>query len=184
MLDVCMVIYLDDILIYFNDSTSPKLHVKEVFQQLQLHNLFTQEDKCEFHQTIVEFLGYILSLEDLTMGEEKVKGIQDWPEPWKVQDIQAFLSFTNFYQCFIHNYSRITIPLTRLTHKGMPWDFSQDCRQAFKSLKKAFTMAPILMHWLPDCPLLVETDASNYALTAILSLQTSDGKIHPIAFHS
>ena len=147
-------------------------------------NLYAREDKCSFHQTSVEYLGYILSPEGLTMAEDKVKCIMEWPEPRKVKDIQSFLGFANFYRCFINNYSAITIPLTRLTRKGLPWNFTEDCRESFNKLKQAFTSAPILTHWTPDCPLIVETDASDYALAAILSQYTSDGELHPVAFHS
>jgi len=118
------------------------------------------------------------------MAEDKVKCILEWPEPRKVKDIQSFLGFANFYRCFINNYSAITIPLTRLTRKGLPWNFTEDCRESFNKLKQAFTSAPILTHWTPDCPLIVETDASDYALAAILSQYTSDGELHPVAFHS
>jgi RNase H-like domain found in reverse transcriptase len=118
------------------------------------------------------------------MSDEKVKATQAWPEPRKVRDIQSFLRFTNFYRRFIHDYSRITVPLTCLTHKGTPWHFIDECRRAFDMLKKAFTTAPVLTHWIPDAPLIVETDASDYALAAILSLRTSDGELHPVAFHS
>jgi RNase H-like domain found in reverse transcriptase len=118
------------------------------------------------------------------MSDRKVKAIQDWPEPRKVRDIQSFLGFANFYRRFIHDYSRITVPLTRLTRKGTPWYFSDVCHCAFDTLKKAFATAPVLTHWIPDAPLIVETDASDYAVAVILSLQTSDGELHPVAFHS
>src|SRR3979490_2697947 len=118
------------------------------------------------------------------MAEDKVKCILEWPEPQKVQDIQSFLGFANFYRHFINNYSIITIPLTRLTQKGLPWNFTEDCRESFNKLKQAFTSAPILTHWTPDCPLIVETDVYDYALAAILSQYTSDGELHPVAFHS
>ena len=120
----------------------------------------------------------------LTMADEKVKIIQEWPEPRKIKDIQSFLGFPNFYRRFIHNYSEITVPLTRLTRKGTTWNFTQECHSAFELLKKAFTSAPILTHWIPDQPLVVETDTSNYALAAILSMYSPDGEPHPIAFHS
>jgi len=94
------------------------------------------------------------------------------------------LGFANFYRCFIFNYSDIVIPLTRLTRKDTPWNFDNKCRKAIKTLKQAFTSAPILMHWVPDAQLVVETDALDYALTAILSIMTKDNEIHPIAFHS
>ena len=103
------------------------------------------------------------------MDNEKIRVIQEWPEPRKVKDIQSFLGFTNFYRRFITNYLAITVPLTRLTCKGTPWVFSDKCQKSFETLKKAFTTAPILAHWLPDAPLIIETDASDYALGAILS---------------
>ena len=65
------------------------------------------------------------------MDKEKVKVIQDWPEPQKVKDIQSFLGFANFYRRFIHDYSNIVVPLTCLTQKNTPWNFSTDCQQAF-----------------------------------------------------
>jgi RNase H-like domain found in reverse transcriptase len=132
----------------------------------------------------VEFLGYMLSADGLTMSEEKVQTIWDWPEPWKVKDVQSFLGFFNFYRHFIHNYSDIMVPLTRLTRKGIPWDFTEDFRKSFEFLKKAFTSSPILSHWVPNQPLVVETNASDYALGAILSKFDASGELHPVAFHS
>src|SRR5882672_11084668 len=120
----------------------------------------------------------------LTMDLYKVQIIQDWLEPQKVKDVQSFLGFTNFYCHFIYGYSKITIPLTHLTHKGTTWHFSDECHSAFEALKKAFTTAPVLTHWIPDTQITVETDASNYALAAVLSITTPTGKLHPIAFHS
>ena len=118
------------------------------------------------------------------MAESKVKAILDWPEPRKVRDIQSFLGFANFYRRFIPNYSEIVLPLTRLTRKSVPWNFSEECRKSFNALKQAFTTAPVLHHWMPDRPLTVETDASDYAIAGILSLTTESGELHPIAFHS
>ncbi len=118
------------------------------------------------------------------MSEDKVKAILDWPVPWKVKDIQSFLGFANFYHHFIHEYSDIIIPLTHLTCKGTPWKFNVKCMATFNALKQAFTHAPILTHWVPDWQLVVETDASNYAIAAILSIYLEDGKIHPITFLS
>jgi len=118
------------------------------------------------------------------MSDAKVKTIQEWPEPKKVKDIQSFLGFANFYRRFIFNYSDIVIPLTHLTRKDTPWNFDENCKNAFNTLKKAFTSAPILTHWVPDTQLVVETDASDYALAAILSIMTKNSEIHPVAFHS
>jgi len=118
------------------------------------------------------------------MSDAKVKTIQEWPEPKKVKDIQSFLGFANFYRRFIFNYSDIVILLTRLTRKDTPWNLDDKYRKAFNTLKQAFTSTPILTHWVPDTQLIVETDASDYTLTAILSIITKDNDLHPVVFHS
>ena len=184
LLDVCIVVYLDDILIYSQDIKSHQRHVCEVLRRLRKHNLFAKPEKCEFHTTATEYLGFCLSPNGLSMSANKVKAISDWPEPRKVKDIQSFLGFVNFYCRFIHNYSDIVVPLTRLTRKDTPWDFSSACHSAFNLLKKAFTSAPILTHWVPDAPLMVETDASDYAIAGILSITGPDSELRPVAYYS
>jgi len=184
LLDVCVMIYLDDILIYLNNMSEHHWHVKEVLKHLHKAGLYAKAEKCEFHSESVEYLGYILSPSGLTMSDDKVKIIQDWLEPKKVKDIQFFLGFTNFYRWFIFNYLDIVIPLTHLTQKDIPWKFDSSCHEAFNSLKKAFIFAPILTYWIPDAQLIVETDALDYALTAILSIVNKDNEVHPVAFHS
>jgi len=184
LLDVCIVVYLDDILIYSNDITQHQRYVKEVLKRLQKAGLYAKAEKCKFHLDSIEYLGYVLSPSGLTMSDAKVKTIQEWPEPKKVKDIQSFLGFTNFYRHFIFNCSDIVILLTHLTRKDTPWNFDNNCRKAFNTLKQAFTSASILTHWVPDAQLIMETDASDYALTAILSIITEDNEIHPVAFHS
>ena len=119
------------------------------------------------------------------MAADKVQVIQDWPEPQKIKDIQFFLGFANFYRHFIPHYSDIAVLLTHLTCKGSAWDFSDECRSAFSMLKKAFTTAPVLTHWIPGSPLIIEMDMSDYTLTTILStVSPMDNEVHPIAFHS
>ena len=98
MLDVSVLAYLDDILIYSDNLDDHRKHVKEVLRQLRLHGLYARSDKCEFHKTQVEFLGFILSNEGLSMSPDKVKTIIEWPEPRRVRDVQSFLGFANFYQ--------------------------------------------------------------------------------------
>ena len=118
------------------------------------------------------------------MDPAKIQVILDWPEPRQVKDVQSFLGFANFYRRFIYNFSDLTVPLTRLTRKDTPWSFGDAQRSAFNALKEAFTSAPVLTHWIPDRPIIIETDASDYALAAILSIQLENGEIHPVAFHS
>ena len=183
LLDVHVIIYLNDILIYSDDPAQHTEHVCEVLRRLHKHGLFARPDKCHFSADTIEYLGFILTKDGLKMDSAKVQIIQDWPEPHKLKDIQSFLGFANFYRRFISDYSDIVVPLTQLTHKGTPWNFTNAARKSFEALKSAFTTAPILTHWLPNKPLIVETNASNYTLGAILSMQTNSGEIHPVAFH-
>jgi hypothetical protein len=132
----------------------------------------------------MEYLGYLLSPDGLTMSNKKVQAIIDWLEPWKVKDIQSFLAFANFYRRFIYNYLDIVVLLARLTHKAAPWNFVDECWKSFETLKKAFTTAPILMHWMLNVPLIVEMDASDYAIAGILSIVCLDSEIHPVVFYS
>src|SRR6266705_584684 len=168
LLDVSLVVYLDDILTYSEDLASHQEHVHEVLRRLWKHSLYANPKKCKFHTDTTEYLGYILSPAGLNMSTEKLKAIQDWPKPCKVKDVQSFLGFANFYWCFIHKYSDIVVPLTYLTCKVTPWVFSDDCRSAFHLLNDAFMSAPILTHWVPNAPLIVETDASDYTISGIL----------------
>jgi len=146
LLDVYVMIYLDDILIYSNNMLEHHQHVKEVLKCLHKAGLYIKAEKCKFHFKSVEYLGYILSFSSLIMFDNKVKIIQDWPKPKKVKDIQSLLDFANFYHWFIFNYLDIIILLAHLTQKNISWKFNSSCHDAFNSLKKAFTSVPILTH--------------------------------------
>ena len=97
LLDVCIVIYLDDILIYSNNMSKHHQHIKEVLKCLYKAGLYAKVEKYEFYSELVKYLGYILSSSGLTISDDKVKIIQDWLKPKKVKNIQSFLGFTNFY---------------------------------------------------------------------------------------
>ena len=123
MIEINVIVYLDDILVYSDDLTEHKHHVQEVLQRLRANSLFAHVDKCKFHITSCEYLGYMLSPDGLMRAQNKVQIIQDWPEPHTVKVIQSFLGFANFYHHFIYEYSRIIILLTNLTCKNVPWNF-------------------------------------------------------------
>ena len=184
MLDVCVIVYLDDILIYSDNPELHRKHVREVLRCLQENSLYARANKCNFYEDTVKYLGYILSPMGLTMDPVKVQTIQDWPEPRKVKDVQSFLGFANFYHRFIHKYSEIVVPLRQLTWKDLKWNFSDACCDAFNKLKTAFLSAPVLTHQILSAPMTVETDVSNYAMAVILSITLPNGEIHPVAFHS
>jgi len=112
MLDVCVVIYLDNILIYLENLDNHQKYVKEILGQLKGNRLYVSLEKREFHRDQVEFLNYILSLEGLQMDEDKVQVICEWLNLYQLKDVQSFLGFANFYRRFIRNYSELTVPLT------------------------------------------------------------------------
>jgi len=95
----------------------------------------------------------------------------------------VFLGFANFYRRFIHNYSELAVSLTHLTKKNSIWDWTTECQDAFDVLKGAFITALVLTHWDPEAPITIETNASDHALAAILSIHVK-GDIHPVVFHS
>ncbi|KAJ8507721.1 hypothetical protein ONZ45_g9939 [Pleurotus djamor] len=132
LIDKCVIVYLDDILIYSDSLEEHKKTVKEVLRRLRANKLYAK--------------GYILSPDGLKMSEDKIKVIQDWPKPRKVKDVQSFLG------------------------KGVKWKFNPASKAAFEKLKHR--------------PMVIETDASDYALGAIFAIYTDDGKIHPVVFHS
>ena len=184
-LDIYVIVYIDDILIYSENEQIHTMHVSSVFEVLRKHRLFCKLSKCEFHVNRVEFLGVMLTPFGLSMAERKVKAVQDWPQPQKLKDIQCFLGFANFYRRFINQFSRIVAPITRLLRKNVVFEWSREADESFRFLKKAFTSAPVLTHPNPEEPFIVEADASEVAIGAILSQRDSrTGQLHPVAFMS
>jgi len=182
-LDHFVIIYLDDILIYSDSLEDHTEHVKLVLSILRKHGLYAKLEKSSFHQTQVEYLGFIISPSGITMDPSKTSTIKAWPTPLSVKDIQSFLGFANFYRRFIPNFSKLALPLTSLTKKSTTFLWTSAAQQAFDSLKEIFTSAPILIHPDTSKPFYLETDASGYALAGILS-QTHAGNLHPISYWS
>jgi len=185
MLDVVVLAYMDDILVYADTEEGHDRTVKEVLKRLQNNGLAVAPEKCVWKATEVEFLGYIIGRNGIRMAEDKVQAVLDWKTPESLTEVQSFLGFANFYRRFIQNFSRVARPLTELTKKevGKEWAWNQQAESAFQELKHHFTMAPILAHFDPRKPILVETDASDFALGDVLSQRSKEGRLHPIAFH-
>jgi hypothetical protein len=186
-LDQFVVIYLDDILIYSQDITSHINHINTVLSKLRKFNLYAKLEKCEFHKPSIEFLGYIVSAQGLSMSPEKIQSILDWKAPTTVTAVQSYLGFCNFYRKFINNYSALAKPLTDLTKKSIPFKWTSATDEAFNNLKVAITAAPVLKHVDPSLPFILETDASDFALGSVLSQPDShqqNAALHPVAFFS
>ncbi|XP_073529630.1 uncharacterized protein [Phyllobates terribilis] len=180
-----MVIYLDDILIFSNSVEEHQTHVRQVLQWLRENSLYIKLEKCEFHQEEIQFLGYVISPQGLRMDAKKMQAITEWPIPKNVKEVQHFLGFANFYRCFVKNFSEIVAPITQLTKKGAKFIWTPQAQGAFFCFKMKFTTAPILHHPDPELAFIVEVDASDCAVGAILSQRTGEKKLlHPCAFFS
>jgi hypothetical protein len=202
LVDVTCIVYLDDILIYSNTEEEHIGHVREVLERLRQNKLFVKLSKCEFHTSRTEFLGYIVSPEGITIDPERVKTIQEWPEPKTIREIRVFIGFMSYYRRFICKFSKKAVPLIILTQKGpggargghaqrkeesQPLDIGEEGRKSFKILKEAFLKVPILAHYDPDRQTKVETDASGGAMSGIISQLCPQGEKkvwRPVDFYS
>ncbi|MBW0499957.1 hypothetical protein O181_039672 [Austropuccinia psidii MF-1] len=183
LLDIYVVVYLDDIMVFSKSEEEHFTHVYTVLSRLRANNLFSKASKCLFHVSSVEYLYYVVSSEVLKIDQEKVQQILNWPPPRKLKALQSFLGFANFYCHFIKNYSKNICSLTSFLKKDSCFPLNEEALRQFHQLKEAFTISPILSHFDPYLPTILEIDASDYALGAVLS-QTSDSGKHPIAFDS
>lgn len=118
------------------------------------------------------------------MHPSKVTLVLDLPIPKTIKQLQSFLGFANFYRRFISGYFAMALPLTTLTKKGATFNWSDTAHGAFNAMKAAFTIAPILQHFDPSQKVVLETDASDYAIGCVMSQPDSDNVLHPFAYHS
>ncbi|XDV33933.1 hypothetical protein PO909_004169 [Leuciscus waleckii] len=185
MVDQFIYVYLDDILIFSSSLQEHVQHVRRVLQRLLENGLFVKAEKCEFHAQSVSFLGYIISSEGVRMDPEKVKAVVEWPIPDSRKALQRFLGFANFYRRFIRNFSQLAAPLTALTSPRTTFRWSDAAEAAFTKLKDRFVSAPILIAPDSSRQFVVEVDASEVGVGAVLSQRSStDEKMHPCAFLS
>ena len=179
-----VVVYIDDIMIFTKGSLAEhQAKVKEVLQHLHDNDLFAHPEKCSFDKTEVEYLGMFVNRDGIRMDDSKVKAIMDWPALTTLRGVCSFLGLANFYCHFIKDYATLAKPLTDLTQKDKAFTWGSAEANAFASLKTRFTTTPILAYPDNDCQFRLETDASDFATGAVLSI-LKDNKWHPIAFSS
>jgi hypothetical protein len=193
-LDEFCVVYLDDILIYSKDAEEHTKHIRLVLERLRKYALYANRKKCHFCTDSVEFLGFVVSNKGVSMDPRRVDTVAAWPQPTTFREVQQFLGFANFYRRFIQGYSRIAKPLTSLLkgsvngRKPGRLELDDEAAEAFRTLCAAFTRAPVLVHYDPAAPIKVETDASNFACSGILSqlqsIRDENPQWHPVAFWS
>ena len=185
MIDLGLLVYMDDLLVYAKTEPEHNEIVREVLRRLQTNGLAVSAEKCVWRVAEVEFLGYIIGRDGIKMSAEKVEAVLEWKSPSSLTEVQSFLGFANFYRRFIQNYSQVARPLTELTKSSAKdWKWTDEAETAFNELKSRFTCAPILAHYDPQKPVIVETDASDFALGAVLSQRDGENRLHPVAFHS
>lgn len=185
MLNLFVFVYLDDILIFSKSKKEHILHVRQVLQRLLENQLFVKAEKCDFHQSSVSFLGFIIDTGGIRMDPSKVNAVMNWPVPSDRKQLQRFLGFANFYRRFIRNYSSVAAPLHALTSLFSKFQWNQQADEAFRDLKQRFASAPILTLPDPKLQFIVEVDASSVGVGGILSQRNpEDNKVHPCAFFS
>ncbi|GJP58278.1 hypothetical protein CLOP_g22985 [Closterium sp. NIES-67] len=183
LLDKCVIIYMDDILIY---SKTREQHLKDleaVFQRLQQHRLITKGSKCEFLKQELEFLGHVISTEGIRIDPKKLWAIQEWKPPTNLQQLQSFLGFVNYVRRFIPNMAGLTGPLTDLLQKGTFYEWEEKQQAAFEALKNLLMSPPVLRIADPERPFEVIIDASDIAIEAVLMQDFGNG-LQPIAYES
>ena len=176
--------FLDDTIVYPETLEEYIVHVRQVLQRLSEAGLHLNPRKCEFHQTETMYLGLVIGRDGARMQPEMVQAIQGWKPPNILTDVRSFLGFANYYRRFIHGFSSTVKPLTELTKKDRRFHWDKDQQLSFEELKQRFTSAPILAHFDFDRDVIVETDASDYVSTGVLSQYGEDGILHPVALFS
>ncbi|KAJ7997424.1 hypothetical protein DPEC_G00228830 [Dallia pectoralis] len=179
-------VYIDDILVYSDNRTDHVLLVRRVLDRLRSHDLYAKLEKCLFFQRAVSFLGFHITTRGVEMEVDRVAAVRNWPVPTTVKAVQRVIGFANFYRRFIKNFGKVAAPITSLL-KGGPsrirW--SNEADRAFGTLKMLFTSAPVLAHPDPSLPFIVEVDASEVGIGAILSQRSgTPPKVRPCAFYS
>lgn len=176
---ICLV-YMDDIIIY---STSLQEHLdslKQVFDRLISYNMKIQLDKSEFLQKTVEFLGHVVTPEGIKPNPKKLQAIKNFKIPNTPKEIKSFLGLVGYYRKFIKNFAKITKPLTNCLKKNVKIIHDKPFLISFNLCKNILMNDPILQHPDFEKPFILTTDASDYAIGAILS-QGSIGTDLPIA---
>ena len=161
-------------------SKTPEDHLKHlglVLQAFRDQNFYCRVQKCKFALKSVPFLGHIVSEEGISLHPKKAKVVQDWATPANVAEMRSFLGLAQYFSRFIAGYATLTVTLTNLLRKNVPWNWNGACQHAFDTVKHALIHAPALVLPNPDLPYEVVTDACQTGVGAVLLQQ---GK--PVAF--
>ncbi|WVZ75658.1 hypothetical protein U9M48_023693 [Paspalum notatum var. saurae] len=167
-LDKFVVVFIDDVLIYSKNEKEHEEHLRIVLTRHREHKLYAKFSKCAFWLKEVSFLGHILSEKGVAVDPSKVEDVLNWKQSETVTEIWSFLSLVGYYRRFIKDFSKTAKPMTSLIKKNAKYMWSPNCEEAFQTLKKLLTSAPVLAQ--PDVtkPFDVYCDASGNGLSCVL----------------
>jgi hypothetical protein len=175
--------YIDDLMVYSDSFEDHLSHMQKVFDRLTVANIKLKASKCCFAQNEVVYLGFNISEAGVAPDPAKILAIVKFELPKNVTDLRSFLGLCNYYRRFIPQYAHLAKPLYDLVGKDSPWNMDYKAVKVFQELKTLLTKSPILR--LPDFSkkFILQTDASNHAMGAVLS-QIFDGEEHPVLYLS
>ncbi|GFV15944.1 retrovirus-related Pol polyprotein from transposon 17.6 [Trichonephila clavipes] len=158
-------------------------NIRKVLSKLRDANLKLNPSKCKFFQKEVNYLGHIISAEGVRTDPEKVSAVKNWKRPENLRELRSFLGLCTYYRKFVKGFSNIARPLHKLTESKQKFQWTKECEDSFLQLKEALTSSPILIYPQPDKPFILDTDASNESVGAVLS-QEIDGQERVVAYWS
>ena len=177
------LVYLDDIIVFSSSIEQHAERLSNVLSRLKSANLFVQLSKCEFAVTEVEYLGHIVTNKGIRPDPKKISAIKDYPSPTSVRDVRAFLGLVGYYRRFIKDFAEIAKPLTELTRKDVSFNWELNQEEAFQVLRNSLCQEPVLKYLDFTKSFILSTDASAYAIGAVLS-QMYNSQEHPVAYAS
>ncbi|KAK1650225.1 hypothetical protein QYE76_068030 [Lolium multiflorum] len=176
-------VFMDDFSIYGNSFDNCLRNLDKVLQRCEETNLVLNWEKCHFMVNEGIVLGHKISERGIEVDRAKVEAIEKMPYPRDVKGIRSVLGHAGFYRRFIKDFSKISKPLTNLLQKDVPFVFDDDCKEAFETLKKALTTAPVVEPPDWNLPFEIMCDASDFAVGAVLG-QRVDKKLNVIHYAS
>jgi hypothetical protein len=184
MLNAGVLVFVDDLTIYGKSIPELLERVYKVFEIIKSDNLTLNPKKCIFFETEVTVLGHRVSHEGTKPMNDKIKAIEEWKEPTTRKGVRSFLGLAGYYRQYVLNFAKIAAPLHKLTGKATRWQWTEREQKSFHDLKQILKEAPVLKIFDPNRPIIIDTDASNHAIGAVLVQTDEDGNEHPIAYYS